>query len=173
MNSLLLKNLIRAVVFVLIQGLVLQRIHVGGASYNYFSLIVYPVVVMLLPIQTSRAALIFIGFALGLGVDLFYGSLGVHASACLFIAFIRPLVLRFMEPRGGYPIPSSPVPRAFGLRWFVQYAGLMLVFYLLFYFSVEVFTFTYLGQILIKTISSFVLSFLAIFAYIMLFNPKS
>ncbi len=173
MNSLLLNNLIRAVVFVLLQGLVLQRIYVGGASFNYFSLIMYPVVIMLLPIQTSRTALVFIGFALGLIVDLFYGSLGVHASACLFIAFIRPMVLRFMEPRGGYPIPSSPVPGRFGLRWFVQYASLMLVFYLLFYFSVEVFTFAYLGQILIKTISSFVLSMLAIFAYIMLFNPKT
>jgi len=173
MNSLLLKNLIRAVVLVLLQGLVLQRIYVGGMSFNYFSLIMYPVVIMILPIQTSRAALVFIGFALGLAVDLFYGSLGVHASACLFIAFIRPLVLRFMEPRGGYPIPSSPLPRAFGLQWFVQYAGLMLVFYLLFYFSVEVFTFVYTGQILIKTISSFILSMLGILAYITLFNPKS
>jgi len=173
MNSLLLKNLIRAVVFVLLQGLVLQRIYVGGASFNYFSLIMYPVIVMLMPIQITRAALVFIGFALGLLVDLFYGSLGVHASACLFIAFIRPLVLKFMEPRGGYPIPSSPVAGDFGLRWFMQYAGLMLIFYLLFYFSMEVFTFVYLGQILIKTVSSFVLSFLAIIAYVMLFNPKS
>ena len=173
MNSTLVKNLIRAVVFVLLQGLVLQRIYIGGASFNYFSLIIYPVVIMLLPIQTSRAALIFIGFAMGLAVDLFYGSLGVHASACLFIAFIRPMVLRIMEPRGGYPIPSSPLPRDFGLQWFVQYSALMLVFYLLFYFSMEVFTFVYLGQILLKTISSFILSMLAILAYIMLFNPKS
>jgi hypothetical protein len=173
MNSLLLKNLTRAFVFVLLQGLVLQRIYIGGASFNYFSLIMYPVVIMLLPIQTSRTALVFVGFALGLGVDLFYGSLGVHASACLFIAFIRPMLLRFMEPRGGYPIPSSPVPGGFGLRWFMQYAALMLIAYLLFYFSVEVFTFVYLGQILIKTISTFVLSFLAILAYVMLFNPKS
>jgi len=37
----------------------------------------------------------------------------------------------------------------------------------------EVFTFVYLGQILIKVISSFVMSMLAILVYIMLFNPKS
>ncbi len=173
MSSLFLKNIIRAVVFVLLQGFVLQRIYIGGDSYNYFSLIMYPVVIMLLPIQSSRAALVLIGFTLGLGVDLIYGSLGVHASACLFIAYIRPMVLRYMEPRGGYPIPSSPLARDFGLRWFVQYAALMLVFYLLFYFSVEVFSWNFVGQILIKTISSFVISFLAILAYIMLFNPKS
>lgn len=173
MNSLLLKNLIRAVVMVLLQGLALQRIHVGGESFNYFSLIIYPIVIMMLPIQTSRAALVFIGFGLGIAVDLFYGSLGVHASACVFIAFIRPMVLQFMEPRGGYPIPSSPVAQRFGLRWFMQYASIMLFFYLLFYFSVEVFTFVFIGQILIKTVSSFLLSMLAILAYTMLFNPKS
>lgn len=173
MNSVLATNIIRAVIFILIQGLALQRIHIGGASFNYFSLIMYPIVVMLLPIQTSRAALVFIGFGMGLAVDLFYGSLGVHASACLFIAFLRPMILRYMEPRGGYPIPSSPVPAAFGLRWFVQYSAIMLISYLLFYFSMEVFTFVYLGQIIIKTISTFFLSLLAILAYIMLFNPKS
>jgi len=173
MNSLLLKNTTRAVIFILLQGFVLQRINIGGASFNYFSLIMYPVVIMLLPIQTSRAALVLIGFALGMSVDLIYGSLGVHASACLFIAFTRPMILRFMEPRGGYPIPSSPLAASFGLRWFIQYASLMLILYLLFYFSVEVFSFKFIGQILIKTVSSFVLSLFAILAYIMLFNPKS
>jgi hypothetical protein len=173
MNSLLLKNIIRAVVFVLLQGFVLQRIFIGGDTFNYLSLIMYPVVIILLPIQTSRAAQVLIGFALGLGVDFIYGSLGVHASAGVFVAYIRPMVLRFMEPRGGYPIPSSPLAGDFGLRWFMQYSALMLGFYLLFYFSVEVFSWEYTGQIIIKTISSFVISYLAILAYIMLFNPKS
>ncbi len=88
MNSVLTNNIIRVVVFVLLQGLVLQRIYLGGPSFNYFSVLIYPVVIMLLPLKTPRIALVFIGFLLGLTVDLFYGSLGVHASACLFIAFI-------------------------------------------------------------------------------------
>jgi hypothetical protein len=172
MNSALIGHIIRAVVIILLQGLVFQRIFLGGASFNFFALIVYPVILMLLPVNTSRLMLVIFGFIVGIGVDFFYSSLGVHASAAVFIAFLRPYIMQMLEPRGGYPVATTPNHRAFGLNWFVRYSALMLVLYLLFYFSVEVFTFVYAGQIILKAISSFVLSYLAILAYVILFNPK-
>ena len=172
MNSALIGHIARAIIIVLLQGLVFQRIYIGGASFNYFSFIVYPVILMLLPVKTSRFLLVIVAFAVGLGVDLFYSSLGVHASAAVFIAFLRPYIMQLLEPRGGYPVASTPTYRIFGLNWFVRYSALMLMLYLLFYFSVEVFTFAHTGQIILKAISSFVISYLAILAYVILFNPK-
>ena len=172
MNSSLIGHIIRAVVIVLLQGLVFQRIYIGGASFNFFALIVHPVILMMLPVKTSRLLLVIIGFVIGIGVDFFYGSLGVHAGASVFIAFLRPYIMQLLEPRGGYPVASIPSNRAFGLNWFLRYSAIMLILYLLFYFSVEVFTFVYAGQILLRTISSFVLSYLAVLAYVILFNPK-
>ena len=114
-----------------------------------------------------------IGFALGLVIDLFYESPGVHMSACVFIAFVRPWVLKAMEPRGGYPVNSNPNAHDFGLVWFMQYSAILLALFLFFYFSVEVFTYARFFEILLKTLSSFVVSFLAILFYITIFNPRN
>jgi hypothetical protein len=93
-------------------------------------------------------------------------------SACVFAAFLRPFVLKVFEPRGGYPVNSSPTAKDFGLTWFMQYSGILLFLFLFFYFSVEVFAFARFGEILLKTLSSFVVSFLVILFYIIIFNPK-
>ena len=167
-----MKQLIRFVIIVLVQGLILRRVEFGGVMSQYFAIIFYPVFIMLLPMKTSRIALVFTGFATGIIIDLFYDSLGVHASAALFMAFIRPYVLLLFEPRGGYSANTDPNPRGFGMTTFLQYAAVMLIAHLLFYFSVEVFTFAHTGQILLKTISSFVLSYASIVLYVFLFNPR-
>jgi rod shape-determining protein MreD len=164
---------LRFLVIILLQGLILKRIYLGGPHFNYLSIFFYPVLLMLLPMKTPRVALLLIGFGLGFLIDLFYESPGVHMSACVFLAFVRPLVLQFMEPRGGFPMNSNPTAGDFGLAWFMQYSGIMLFVFLFFYFSVEVFAFARIWEILLKVVSSFVVSFLVILLYISIFNPKN
>lgn len=166
-------HLLRFIFIILLQGLILNRIHLGGPHFNYLSILFYPVLIMLLPLKTSKSLLLLIGFALGFVIDLFYESPGVHMSACVFVAFIRPWILKIMEPRGGFPINSNPNAKDFGLVWFMQYSGILLFLFLFFYFSVEVFTYSRFVEILLKTLSSFVVSFLAILLYITIFNPKN
>jgi hypothetical protein len=166
-------HLLRFILIILLQGLILKRIYIGGPHFNYLSILFYPVLLMLLPMKVSRSLLLLIGFALGFVIDLFYESPGVHMSACVFIAFVRPWVLKILEPRGGFPMNSNPTARDFGLAWFMQYSGILLFVFLFFYFSVEVFAFARFWEILLKTLSSFVVSFLAILLYISIFNPKN
>lgn len=172
MSSALWTNIIRFGVIILLQGLILRRIALGGTQFNYISILFYPVLIALLPMKTPRSAMLFIGFALGMILDLFYDSLGVHASACVFTAFMRPWVLQLLEPRGGYPVNANPTKRDFGPAWFTQYIGILLILHLTFYFCIEVFTFAYLGQILLKIVSSFIVSLGAILIFMFLFNPK-
>lgn len=163
---------IRFVTVILLQGLILQRISLGGASFNYFSILFYPVLLFLLPMKISRALLLIVAFVLGFVIDMFYESIGVHMSACVFVAFLRPYLLKILEPRGGYPVNATPTAYDFGLPWFMQYSGILLALFLLFYFSVEVFTFSRFAEILLKTLSSFVVSFVAILLYVTIFNPR-
>lgn len=167
------RHLLRFVFITLLQGLILSRVYLGGPHFNYFSILFYPVLIILLPMKTTRAALLLIGFALGFIIDLFYESPGVHMSACVFIAFVRPWLLKMMEPRGGFPVNSNPNAHDFGLVWFMQYSGILLAMFLFFYFSVEVFSYGRFFEILLKTLSSFVMSFLAILLYITIFNPRN
>ena len=164
---------LRFLFIILLQGLIFKRIYLGGPHFNYLSILFYPVLIMLLPMKTSKALLLIIGFVLGFIIDMFYDSPGVHMSACVFLAFLRPWVLKMMEPRGGFPVNSNPTAQDFGLVWFMQYSGILLFFFLLFYFSVEVFALSRILEILLKTLASFIVSFLAILLYITIFNPRN
>ena len=56
---------------------------------------IYLIFIILLPVKGNRSLLIFLGFSLGLLIDIFENTGGIHAAASVFIAYIRPLVLKF------------------------------------------------------------------------------
>ena len=172
MNSLIVANSLRFIGLVLIQVLVFKNIDFGWENFNYVNIIVYPIFIMLLPIRIPHALVVLLGFLLGITIDIFYDSLGVHASATVFMAFIRPLIIKAMEPRGGYNINHSPTKYRFGISWFLLYASILFISHLFFYFSVEAFTFVYIGQILIRSLMSFIFSMPFIIMYQYLLNPQ-
>jgi len=166
MNNPVIKNIIRALIFIVIQVLVLRRIGVGGASFNYISLLFYPIILVLLPMNTPRNLLIFSGFILGIIIDFFYDSPGVHAATCTAIGFIRPYILNILTPRGGYNVGYQLTPAKYGYNWFLKYAGSLVFLHLLIYFSLLLFSPVYAVQILLRTISSFIFSMLFILIYV-------
>lgn len=172
MNNIILTNVLRFIGLCLLQVLVFKQMSPGWENFNYISVIAYPIFLMLLPLRTPHMLLVFLGFVLGLCVDIFYNSPGVHASASVFTAFIRPFVLGLLEPRGGYNLNHSPTKRRFGITWFALYASILLGAHLFFYFSVEAFTFYYIGQILLRTIASFIVSIIFVIIYQVIFDPK-
>lgn len=97
-------------------------------------------------------------FVMGLIMDVFYDSPGVHASASVFVAYIRPFVLKFLSPVGGYKVEDSPSVANFGFLWFVTYACVMLFSHLIFYFSMDAFSLVYIVDILMKTLFTFMFS---------------
>lgn len=172
MNSTILSNIWRFVLLVIIQVLILRQMGLGVESFSYVHLFIYPLFLILLPIRIPHAALITVGFVLGLTVDAFYGTPGVHASACLWTTLFRPLVLRIMEPRGKYKVGQSPTKAQFKGGWFAVYAGVMLLIHILAFYCFDIFTFVFLGKILKYTVLSWIFSTVLIFAYVWMFNPK-
>jgi len=169
MNNSIIKNITRFIGFTLLQVLVLRGVNPGGASFNYISIILYPIVLLLLPLRISKIALLFIGFFLGLVIDGFYETPGVHAATCVAVAFIRPYLLLWLTPRGGYNLSYELVPAHYGYQWFFRYAGIFLFIHLLIYFSLLLFSPLYITQIFIRTIVSFVFSMVFTFIYTRLF----
>ncbi len=172
MNNVNLKNGLRFVLLVLLQIGVFKQISMQMEYATYFHLFIYPIFIFLLPFRYSKVLIIFLSFFLGLSVDVFYDSIGIHAAACVFTAFIRPTVLEIIKPQSDYDVLLSPTISNFGFLWFLTYASIMLFAHLLFYFSVEAFTFVYIGQVLLKTIVSFIASMLFIIMYQFILNPK-
>lgn len=91
MNNVVTTNIVRFIALVLIQVLVLNNINFMG----YINPYIYILFIILFPVKNNRMLIIFLSFLLGLSVDLFLDSGGVHAAACVTIAYIRPILLKF------------------------------------------------------------------------------
>ncbi len=92
----LLKNIIRFVLFILVQVYVFNKvpvIHQFVKPYIYFLYILW------LPFNINRAGLMFIAFVFGLVFDYFSGTPGLHTIPCVFIAYLRPFLLNLLIPQ--------------------------------------------------------------------------
>jgi len=164
---------LRFLVLAALQVLVLSRIGLGEAWGRYLQVLLYPLVILLLPINLPTVIVLIISFALGLCIDVPLGSLGVHASALVLTGFARGLVLAILEPREGYQVDQSPTKSQFGLQWFTSYAAILMAVHCFTFFAVETFTFVYIGEILLRAIGSFSISMILIFLYMIILDPKA
>lgn len=171
MNNLLFQNITRWFLLVLLQVFILKQMYIEALVLEYIHLLLYPLFIVLLPIRTPNILVMILGFVTGLTIDLFYDSIGVHAAACVFAAFIRPLALALFEPREGYGVNQSPTKKQFGMARFLGYAAVVIGGFLFFYFSVEAFTFVYIVDILLNTFFSFAGTMLFVLIYMLIFDP--
>jgi len=126
----------------------------------------------LLPIKWPKPIVLVLAFVFGIMMDMFYDSPGVHAGALVFMAYIRGLIFRIFEPSEGYAMDSKPMISNLGIGWFVSYASLALLIHHFAYFSLEAFSYVYMVEILLRTIFSFMASFVAIMIMMFITNPK-
>ncbi|MDX1940436.1 MAG: hypothetical protein SFU99_07785 [Saprospiraceae bacterium] len=172
MNRTILNNIARFFGFGLAQVFVLKEMNLWWAGFHYFQIFLYPLFILLLPFRAPQQLILFLSFVMGIFIDGFYDSMGVHASASVFTAALRPWVLAWVAPRGGYDSKHVPTKAQYGLPWFLRYASILMGIHLLFYFSVESFTFVNPFEIFLKTVGSGIISMIFIWMTIMILNPK-
>ncbi len=134
---------------VLVQVLVLNQIQING----YINPYIYILFVMLLPLNSPRYIVLPLAFILGLTVDVFSNSLGIHAAATTFVAYVRPLVNRSVsthdEDRSDYPGMKYN-----GFSWFLYYTIIMVLLHHSVLFFLEIFTFADFFQTLYRIVLS-------------------
>jgi len=172
MNSIQLwPNLIRFVGLVALQVLLFQQVSLTLGPY--FNVLIYPLFILLLPMETPTPLSVFLGFAVGFTVDMFYGTLGLHASAGTFSGFLRAFLLKAFEPKGGYSGKELlPAPHYFDWQWFLTVSGLFVLLHCFWFFSVDTFTLVYIGSIALKALAAWGLSMIFVVMIVFLFNPK-
>ena len=118
----LLKNIIRFILFILVQAFVLNKvppIHQFVKPYIYFLFILW------LPFNINRAGLMLIAFIFGLTFDYFSGTPGLHAAPCVLIAYLRPFLLNLLIPQETTQL-SFAEPSAKSMGW-ASYATYILI----------------------------------------------
>ena len=85
-----LRHILSLVIVLLLQMLVFNNLHFLGICQPY----IYILFLIALPIRIPQWIELLIGFGVGLIVDMFCGSPGVHTAACSFLAYLRPIFIR-------------------------------------------------------------------------------
>jgi len=91
MNNSVFLHTFQFILLVLLQVVVFNNINFLG-NINPYPYIVF---IALFPVKNNRVIIIFLSFLLGLSIDIFSDTGGIHAAACVLIAYIRPLILKF------------------------------------------------------------------------------
>lgn len=161
-------NVVRLVGLVLLQVLILNHIRIGG----YINPYIYPLFVLLLPFSTPGWLLLFLGFFTGLLVDFFMATPGLHAGATLFLAFMRPTVVRLVTGVSEPENASIPNLSTMGGRWFFSYTITLISLHHLFLFVMESFSFVQLGSTLLRALLSVPVSEILILLLVYFFKPS-
>lgn len=152
-----------------IQVLILNNIQLAGFINPYL----YVLFLLTLPVRTPKILLLVIALATGLTIDMFQNTMGMHASACIFLAYLRPGWLNIIAPREGYETDAVPSVRKFGIGWFTAYAGVMILAHHSLLFFIEVFRFSEFFSTLIRILcSSLVTLLLVIIAQYLVSKPS-
>ncbi len=138
MNNTYIRLSFRFILLILVQVLLLSNIHFLG----YLNPYIYLLFILTLPFETPRGVLLITAFALGLSVDIFSNSLGIHAGATVFAAYFRPNIISLITSRKEYEPGLEPSIADLGFQWFFTYTFILTFLHHLFLFLLEAFTFS-------------------------------
>ena len=150
----IIRNIVRFLVVILFQVLVMDNVMINGYMIPY----IYLLFILLMPFETPRWMQLVMGFLLGMGIDLFLNTPGMHTAATVLIAFIRPYLLNLLAPRDGYDSDSFPRIHYYGFLWFLKYTLIIVVIHHLVLFYLEVFQLKDFLSTLLRVILSSILS---------------
>lgn len=166
-NSEILINIVRFIVLVFIQVLMLNNINLAG----YINPYLYIFFIIMYPLDGNKSLLIFLGFLLGLSIDIFEDSGGVHAAACAFIAYIRPVVLKYSFGVS-YEYNSVKIKKADPTERLTYVASLVLMHHFVM-FALEIFSFNHILLLLKSTLFSGVFTLIVIACTMIIFNRRT
>ncbi len=167
MNKTMLQ-IIRFVVLVLFQVLVINHIRLGGYVHPH----IYLIFIMLLPFNTPKWQLLVLGFVLGLSIDLFTGTPGLHAGATTLMAFCRPSIIKLVSGNLKFENIQEPSLGQIDGMWMFRYVLCMVFVHHFALFFLESFSFHLIGQVLLRILLSVPVSIFLIMMILYIFKRE-
>lgn len=164
-----ISNFLQFILFVALQILLMDNLVLYGTGFCF----IYVAFLLFLPLDINRILLLFLGFFVGITVDIFYDTIGIHAAASVFLAFLRPHVLNLLTPRDGYDINDSVNIHVMGKGWFLTYMFVLLLAHHSAVFFLERVSFDGVWHTLLKIlISTLFTGLVIVILQLLFFSPK-
>ncbi len=162
-------NFLRFFLLIFIQVFLLKNITLYNLSTPY----IYILFILLLPFEISNLALFILSFLLGITIDAFYDTPGLHAAACVLLALVRILFISVTVQKEGFDNEPEPTLSIMGVRWFFTYALILTFTHHFFLFSLEAFNFAELKYSVGRVIfSSMFTMFLILVSGLLFYRSK-
>lgn len=155
--QLTLQNIFRFIVLVVVQIFLLDNIQVWG----YLSPMIYILFIFSLPVRFPRGALLLLAFVLGLIIDIFNNTPGIHAFATVFMAYLRTPIIRMTTSLEDM---SNPTPsfRTFRVNGYLEYVIILVLVHHTILFLIESFSFVNISILIPKIFVSAAVTILLI-----------
>jgi len=164
MNNAISSNIVRFILLLLVQVILCNHINLFG----YINPYIYIVFIFLFPIKENRLVLLLLSFMLGMLVDMFSDSGGVHAAAAVFLAYSRPILLKtsfgMLYEHQSIKFSNTEIGNL------ITYVALGTVLHHLILFSLEIFNISSILLILKKTLFSSIFTIILSVLIIILFS---
>jgi hypothetical protein len=164
----IIRNIIRFILLVGVQVLIINNIELG----RFINPFLYVLFIIILPFETPKWLVLVCGFLIGITIDMFADTGGMHAAACVFMGYIRPGILKLFSPRDGYEFGTQPTVQYLGIPWFLSYAGILVLAHHLILFYVEIFRFSEFFSTFFRVIISSLFTLLLVIVTQYLFYRK-
>lgn len=166
----LVKNIFRLAIFILLQVYVLNKIphlHRFIIPYLYFLFVIW------LPFSITRIGILLIGFVTGLTLDYFTQTPGLHAAACVLIAYARPFIISILIPKDTAELNyNEPSPTGMGWAPYLVYVLVMTLLHHTYLVLLEWLEFGTFLDFLLKVLATTGISMLLIITVEALFPRK-
>jgi hypothetical protein len=166
MNSALLINISRFILLLAAQILIFNNIDFLG----YINPYPYILFIILYPVNGNRFGLLLASFFLGLILDMFCNSGGVHAAASLLLAYYRPYIFKFSFGLS-YEYQTVKLNDVLTPERF-SFLAIAVVLHHFVMFILEVFRLSFLLEIILKTFVSTLFTLLICILIIYLIKPN-
>ena len=154
------KYLVIFIVLVLVQVLILNNIQFSGFVNPY----IYILFILLLPFTIPGYMLLGLSFILGITIDIFNNTPGVHAGATVLLGFLRPAIADLISSREMIEKGNSPTMNQLGFASYLKYTVIAVFIHHLFLFYAEAFSFSGFFHTLLRCILSSAFSIVLILA---------
>ena len=158
--STLLRNIIRLVLFILLQVFVLNQV---PPLHQYITPYIYFLFILWLPFSLSRSGLLIVSFITGICLDFFTKTPGLHAAACVLIGYLRPFLINLLMPQQGVEFNyREPSIASLGFTQYITYVSVLTLFHHGLLFTIQAFQFGNIFYLILKTLGSTVISLLLV-----------
>lgn len=169
--NLVFSNILRFVFLVLTQVFLVNQIDLGIFN-SYISIAVYVSFLLTFPTKVPKYFTMIVALVLGVVMDMFLNTDGIHASSCLFLALVRPYLLRRIQTANPLENVQELTVYSEDIQKYVLYCMLLVGSFFFWLFLIEEFSLFALPIILLKTILSTIVTTLLIIVGQYLLYPK-